>query len=397
MLLIFETHPVPYHAQVYRALSRDFRVPLAVLYGSDFSVAGYHDREFASNISWDCDLLSGYESHFLSRTSKGGARTYEDVSGKGLAHIADNIRPSVAMVLGYFHRLDRHALHYSWARGIPVMFRGETSDDAHRRSPLRSLARDTVLRTIYKRCAKLLYVGKPARDHYIRLGCGESALRFSPYCVDESNFASDESFRVESRSSVRGELGIAEDTVVLIFSGKLTARKGVDLLFNALMKLTSALREKIEVLFVGDGIMRSELEAQFSVPRGIRAHFVGFQNQTRLSKFYHASDVLILPSRIAETWGVVVNEALLHGLACVTSDAVGSHQDLVLPGVSGEVHTADEVHSLSEAITRVCEIGFGLNARERRRGIAARFSTQVAARGIAGAYHEVVAEREVVK
>ena len=69
----------------------------------------------------------------------------------------------------------------------------------------------------------------------------------------------------------------------------------------------------------------------------VRAIMAGFQNQTQLSRFYHAADVFVLPSRVGETWGLVVNEALHHGLPCVVSDRVGCAPDLVIPDETGEI------------------------------------------------------------
>lgn len=386
MLLIFETHPVPYHAPVYRLLSRDFKVPLTVIYGSDFSVAGYRDREFNVKISWDSDLMDGYPSQFLSRVSHGGGRDYESVLTGGLTAAADALKPDVVMALGYFHRLDRAAIRYAWSRNVPLIFRGETSDTAHLRSAIRSMARDVVLRQLYQRCARLLYVGTQAHEHYTRLGCPESSLVFSPYCVDESNFQSDENTRPAARAAIRQQLGIADDALVMMFSGKLTPRKGVDLMPAAVRLLPEHLRKRCVLLFVGDGSMRGELERACASAPAVEARFVGFQNQTQLSRYYHASDLLVLPSRGAETWGVVVNEALLHGLPCVTSTAVGSHRDLVIGGVSGETSKPDDTASLARAIQAVLDYGNSLETRERCRATVARFSTKEAAAGIARAY-----------
>lgn len=386
MLLIFETHPVPYHAPVYRLLSREFKVPLTVIYGSDFSVAGYRDREFNVKISWDSELMDGYPSQFLSRVSTGGGRDYDSVLTGGLTAAADAFEPDVVMALGYFHRLDRAAIRYAWRRGLPLIFRGETSDTAHLRSALRSMARDMVLRQLYQRCERLLYVGTQAHEHYTRLGCPESSLVFSPYCVDESNFQSDESARGPARSAVRHELGIADDALVIMFSGKLTPRKGVDLLSAAIRQLPENLRQRCVLLFVGDGSMRAELESECASAPAVSARFVGFKNQTQLSRYYHASDLLVLPSRGAETWGVVVNEALLHGVPCVTSTAVGSHRDLVISGVTGEVCAADDVKSLSAALKVGLQFGNTPATRERCRQTVAKFSTREAAAGIARAY-----------
>jgi len=82
VLAVIETHPIQYHAPVYRALQGDFGVPVTAIYGSDFSIAGYHDVEFKSSFRWDADLLSGYASEFLSRADKGLAKK----SAAGLSH-----------------------------------------------------------------------------------------------------------------------------------------------------------------------------------------------------------------------------------------------------------------------------------------------------------------------
>src|SRR2546425_4757453 len=66
-LVVIETHPVQYRTPVYRTLQQRYGVPVTVIYGSDFSVAGYHDCEFGNTFAWDGDLLSGYRSVFLSR------------------------------------------------------------------------------------------------------------------------------------------------------------------------------------------------------------------------------------------------------------------------------------------------------------------------------------------
>jgi glycosyltransferase involved in cell wall biosynthesis len=57
--------------------------------------------------------------------------------------------------------------------------------------------------------------------------------------------------------------------------------------------------------------------------------FAGFLNQTEISRAYVAADCLVLPSDHGETWGLVANEALASGLACLVSDACGCAEDLV--------------------------------------------------------------------
>ena len=68
-----------------------------------------------------------------------------------------------------------------------------------------------------------------------------------------------------------------------------------------------------------------------AVHKSPKASFVGFLNQTEVSQAYVAADCLVLPSEATETWGLVVNEAMASGLPCITSDACGCVEDLILP------------------------------------------------------------------
>src|SRR4029077_4332550 len=123
--------------------------------------------------------------------------------------------------------------------GKPLLFRGETTDHSRERSRLKSVVRDQALRKLYRRCAKLLYVGQRSAEHFERLGFPRESLIFSPYCVDASVFECDEAARSKHRSGIRQKIGAAENDTVLLFSGKLSHRKGPDLIVDALGQLPS--------------------------------------------------------------------------------------------------------------------------------------------------------------
>jgi glycosyltransferase involved in cell wall biosynthesis len=119
----------------------------------------------------------------------------------------------------------------------------------------------------------------------------------------------------------------------------------------------------------------------------MNARFVGFRNQHQLSRYYHASDALVLPSRAGETWGLVVNEALLHGLPCVVSQGVGCGPDLVIPGETGEVFATNSSDALRDAITRLLTWYHDeAEIRQRCRLQVERYSVNAAARGIIAAF-----------
>jgi glycosyltransferase involved in cell wall biosynthesis len=138
--------------------------------------------------------------------------------------------------------------------------------------------------------------------------------------------------------------------LVVLFSGKLSEKKGVNLLLTAVRKLPEALQSRLHLLLVGDGPLRDDLLIESLTPPKLSASFVGFQNQDSLSAYYNAADLLVLPSCERETWGVVVNEALINGLPCIVSDRVGCQPDLVHSGLTGEVFAANDVAALAQAI-----------------------------------------------
>ncbi|MEO2034808.1 MAG: hypothetical protein ABGZ35_22230 [Planctomycetaceae bacterium] len=120
MLLIAESHPVQYHAPVYRAAAAK-GLPLHVVYGSDFSVAGHLDREFGAKVAWDSELLTGYSHEFLSTVATGGAKQYENVSSRGFSALLRKIQPSAVLTLGYAARFDRQVIRECQRAQIPMM------------------------------------------------------------------------------------------------------------------------------------------------------------------------------------------------------------------------------------------------------------------------------------
>ena len=355
---------------------------MTAVYGSDFSVSGYKDTEFGASFAWDSDLLGGMKSQFLSRTTEGGAGNYESVKAGGLAAALQALKPSVVMALGYAHPFDRAVLKWTKQHPTPLMFRGETSDHARQRGLIKTLLRDCVLRRLYRRCAALLYVGQRSHAHYRRLGVPEDKLFFSPYCVESTTFQTREDDGAAMRGPTRQRLGIEEDAIVILYSGKLSQRKGVDLLPAAIRLLPPALQKRAHLLFIGDGALRESLTEECQSQPKVAATFTGFQNQSALSAFYHAADLLVLPSRAMETWGLVVNEALMHGLPCVVSLGVGSQPDLVIPGITGAVSQSDTPQSLAQSLASAMTWAGSQEVARACRDRVHGYSTQAAAEGI---------------
>jgi glycosyltransferase involved in cell wall biosynthesis len=386
-LAVIATHPVQYHAPLYREVQR-LGLPVTAVYGSDFSVSGYHDREFNVTFSWSTDLLSGYSSVFLSTTAEGGAITAEGTSARGLATTLSRMAPDAVLLTGYSPAYLRQAALRLLLDRRRILFRAETTDHARERGWLKESIRDLALQHFYKQCSALVYIGIRSRAHFERLGALNREMFYSPYCVDASVFESGEAVRERMRAATREELGLRADQIALVFSGKLVYRKGPDLLLDAIRAMPAEFRARFVILWLGDGGMREVLAAQSG---DVTMRFIGFQNQYQLSRFYHAADALVLPSRSGETWGLVVNEALMHGLPCIVSEGVGCGPDLVVPSETGEVFAANSASSLRDALLRM--LGWHhrvAESRERCRRQVSGYSVEAAAHGIISAFEAVL-------
>lgn len=388
-LLIFETHPVQYHAPVYRYLQTELGVPVTVVYGSDFSVAGYRDAEFGATFSWDTDLLSGYRALFLTRAQPNNSHAPESLTDTGMASSLAQIQPGAVLITGYGFKFHRAAFRLSRQAGYPLLLRAETTDADQHRSALKRLTRDAALRWYYKQFRALLPIGAHSQAHYNRLAPRETPRFFSPYCIALAPFSPGEADRVRLRTAIRQRLALADGQRVLLFSGKLVDKKAPDLLLEAVKRLPVEARQTTTVIFLGDGPLCGALKEAADTAPAVDVRFVGFQNQTALSPYYHAADLLVLPSRYSETWGLVVNEALHHGLPCVVSDRVGCAPDLIINGRTGEIFPHDESLQLAEALLRAAHLIGSASVRQSCREQVANYSVAKAAGGIANAYAHI--------
>jgi glycosyltransferase involved in cell wall biosynthesis len=388
MLVIYETHPVQYHAPVYQELAK-LDVPFRVVYGSDFSVQGYRDAEFQASFAWDTDLLSGYQHTFIATVDQGGAKTYEDSNDAGISESLRKLNPKAVMALGYNHPFDRGVLRSALRQGTAIFLRTEASDEARQRSFLKSKLRDWKLKRLYHRCRSFLFVGTNAKQHYLRLGVDPSKLYFSPYCVSTQSFQLDAESRVRMRTRQRQELGVTANQVVVMFCGKLSERKGVDLLLAAVKRLPENIRCRFFLLYVGEGALRERLTMDAIADPCVPIQITGFKNQGELSPYYHAADMSVLPSISSETWGLVVNESLHHGVPCVVSDKVGCGRDLIVPSQTGSIFSAGNADALADSLKQVLTLINQPELADHCRAQVEQYNSVHAAEGIAAACHDL--------
>lgn len=324
MLVILDTHPVQYRVPVYQELARRAGDRFMVAYASDCSVRGYRDRDFGREITWELPLLEGYPNTVLNAERGEPNGSYRSLSGRPAIDLLDRVKPSAVLFTGFEHDYFMRAYAYCVRRGVPRWLRQETQDLAFSRGPIKRVARTITYRAAYAGVNRAFYIGELNRRHYSRHGIREERLTRSPYCVRNPIAELNHAQRLDWRNRVRVTHNIADDRLVVAFSGKFIDKKHPELVLESVARLPSKVRDRITVMYLGSGPLEKQLR-QLAADTGVRTVFTGFLNQDTIAFHYLAADVFMLPSRRqGETWGLVVNEALHAGCSVITTDAVGS-------------------------------------------------------------------------
>ncbi len=133
---------------------------------------------------------------------------------------------------------------------------------------------------------------------------------------------------------------------IVLFAGKLTNFKGVDVLLHAAESYEKELPDVLTLL-AGSGEEREMLE-QMRIDLGLaRTHFLGHQLQDSLRRLYNAADLFVMPSR-REPFGLVALEAMACGLPVVATNQGGLPE--FVTEECGTLVDVDDAPALTRAI-----------------------------------------------
>ncbi|MBA4107335.1 MAG: hypothetical protein C0485_16440 [Pirellula sp.] len=156
----------------------------------------------------------------------------------------------------------------------------------------------------------------------------------------------------ESIAAARDKFGLEPGRRRFVFSARMMQAKRPDLAVRAFVEI-AGLRSDWDLVMIGDGPLRLQLEASIPPHLKSRVLWTGFLNDvSEMAGAYSLCDVLVLPSD-HEPWGVVVVEAVAAGLAIIASDKVGAVPELVHHGANGAVFASGNLRLLKEAMLSV--------------------------------------------
>ena len=208
-----------------------------------------------------------------------------------------------------------------------------------------------LLPRVLRRCCAVLPCGRLGVEYFQSYGVDPRRMFFVPY---EPDYDLIQSMPAERLEQVRQRLRLASGRRRIVFSGRLVREKRVDLAIDAFAAI-AAQRPDWDLVIVGDGPLRRELEGRVPAALAARVIWTGFlADSADVSAVYRLSDVLLLPSDY-EPWALVVNEATAAGLAVVSSSVVGAAHELVRPGVNGALFPPGDLAAATSALLSVTD------------------------------------------
>lgn len=140
------------------------------------------------------------------------------------------------------------------------------------------------------------------------------------------------------KQRLRNKYNLKEKFIVLGV-GQFIHRKGWDILIKA----SKYLKDDVGVYIIGGKEKKeyTDMIRKYSISN---IHFLDFMNKSELSDFYSMADIFVLPTR-EDIWGLVINEAMAHGLPVITTDKCVAGIELVSDGENGHIISVDDTDS----------------------------------------------------
>lgn len=196
-----------------------------------------------------------------------------------------------------------------------------------------TLAELTQLRFLYKADASKMVVIPP----------GVNVSRFYPIPSDEAKMY----------------IGLQPEDRMILFVGRIEPLKGVDTLLEAMSCLQMKESRPVHLAIIGGDPSASPEMMNVEMARlknlcevlGLDQSvvFLGVRDQDKLSYYYSAADVVVMPSHY-ESFGMVALEAMACGTPVIASE-VGGLAYLVRDGETGFTIPAEEPETLCEKLS----------------------------------------------
>ena len=203
------------------------------------------------------------------------------------------LRMSPAANVGTFHAFSHSNIGYYYGRGL--------------------------LQPYLERIHRGIAVSEPARSFFNRY-FPEFPLRVIPNGIDVNVFK-------PGLSPIRH---LRDDNLNILFVGRLEKRKGLGDLLRGYEFMRARVPQS-RLIIVGDGPLRGKVESYISRHRLPNVVLAGYVPDSVKPRYYNSADIFCAPATGAESFGIVLLEAMASGLPVVATEVPG-YMSVLEPG-----------------------------------------------------------------
>lgn len=206
--------------------------------------------------------------------------------------------------------------------------------------------------------------GSKAKEYFENNGVSPQRIRIAMDAVD---------VEYERTFDVREHFGIDTESKVILYFGRIVERKGLVLLIKAIQKAFS--NDNVFFLICGDGEEREKIERIAEDTISVPYKFVGKVVPEDKANFFSVASMFVLPSYFyegtPEAWGLTVNESILFDVPVVSTSAVGSAYDLIVPGV-GKMVEQGNIEALATGMNEVLKTCSSKTVQKNKKRISSQ-------------------------
>ncbi len=318
--------PTPYRIPLFNLLSEEMRIAGMELHVI-FSSLGYKRRKFEINpkeFKFSYTLLDGGKYS----VGEDAEKTY--FFYRGLWKQLRTIKPwriissgfSPATIICTFHQ---------FIYGTPFLIWSGTIELGERKTPWwRKLFRKFLI----KKATSFITYGTKASEYLVRLGAKKETIHIALNTVDTTFFREETN---AARSIIK-----KQDKFTFAYLGYLVPRKNVNKVIEAAAEL-SKIRKDFRIIIIGDGVSKADLEREVMDQQlNSLIHFRGYLQKQELPAVFAETDALLFQTDF-DIWGLVLNEAMAAGIACLASNKAGAVYDLIEEGKNGYINDFSKI------------------------------------------------------
>lgn len=261
-----------------------------------------------------------------------------------------------------------------------------------KKTPLR-LMRFPIVRYVATHSDAVVIPGLKSESFYLSIGVPRDKIFRSPNVI---SLKITDNVRSKVRE-LRNKLGIETGETIVLFFGRIMEVKGIEYLIKAFYRLQKEINARMIIAssLSGEKEYENKMRRLCNDLNLRRVNFLNIEREDEKNACFVLADIFVLPSVFtddgAETWGMVLNEAMSIGKPVIATNAVGGAYDLIKDGFNGFIVPEKDADALFEAIKKIMlfpELRTKMDKRSREI-IRANFTLKNAVEGFTSAVEYV--------